>query len=155
MPGVSPDDLILKAGRVTVQGGDGRSFAFEKIAAAAIAKGERVEVESYYEATETPPEGVFTACVAEVFVDIETGQIHLRQLNTVHDVATVLNPVGHQGQVDGGIMQGVGYALIEALAMEDGRASTLNLGEHKIPNIRDISPSQTTIVRRNSPRGPD
>ena len=61
MLGVSPDDLILKAGRVTVQGGDGRSFAFEEIAAAAIAKGERVEVESYYEATETPPEGVFTA----------------------------------------------------------------------------------------------
>ena len=147
MLGVSPDNLILKAGRVTVQGGDGRSFAFEEIAAAAIAKGERVEVESYYEATETPPEGVFTACVAEVYVDIETGQIHLRQLNTVHDVATVLNPVGHQGQIDGGIMQGVGYALIEELAMEDGRVTTLNLGEYKIPNIRDIPLLQTTLVR--------
>ncbi len=153
MLGVSTDDLILKAGRFTVQGGDGRSFAFEEIAAAAIAKGERVEVESYYEATETPPEGVFTACVAEVYVDIETGQIHLRQLNTVHDVATVLNPVGHQGQIDGGIMQGVGYALIEELAMEDGRVTTLNLGEYKIPNIRDIPLLQTTLVRGKFGRG--
>src|SRR5438132_10697695 len=65
MLSVSPDDLTLKAGRVTVQDGDGRSFAFEKIAAAAIPKGERVEAESSYEATETPPDGVSTACLAD------------------------------------------------------------------------------------------
>ena len=88
------------------------------------------------EATETPAEGVFTACVAEVYVDIETGQVHLRKLDTVHDVATILNPVGHQGQIDGGIMQGVGYALMEEMVMEDGRVTTAEPGgiqntEHK------------------------
>jgi xanthine dehydrogenase molybdopterin-binding subunit B len=36
--------------------------------------------------------------VAEVYVDTETGQVHLRKLNPVHDVATILNPVGHQGR---------------------------------------------------------
>jgi CO/xanthine dehydrogenase Mo-binding subunit len=104
-------------------------------------------VESYHQETETPAEGVFTACVAEVYVDTETGQIQLRKLNTVHDVATILNPVGHQGQIDGGIMQGVGYALMEEMPMEEGRVQTLNLGEYKIPNIKDVSRLQTTLVR--------
>jgi CO/xanthine dehydrogenase Mo-binding subunit len=122
-------------------------LSLAQIAAAVAAEGERLQVESYYEATETPPEGVFTACVAEVYVDTETGQVHLRKVNTVHDVATILNPVGHQGQIDGGIIQGVGYALTEEMAMEDGRVTTLNLGEYKIPNIKDISTLQTTLVR--------
>src|SRR5207237_1913213 len=64
MLGVSPDDLILKAGRVIVQGGDGRSFAFEEIAATAIAKGDRVGGEGYYEETEPRPAGLFTHWLA-------------------------------------------------------------------------------------------
>jgi xanthine dehydrogenase molybdenum-binding subunit len=46
-------------------------------------------------------------CVAEVYVDTETGQVYLRKLDTVHDVSTILHPVNHQGQIDGGIVQGV------------------------------------------------
>jgi CO/xanthine dehydrogenase Mo-binding subunit len=147
MLGAPADTIEMKNGRLSVKHAPGQSVTFAQISAAAAAKGERIEVESYYSATETPPEGVFTACVAEVFVDVETGQVHLRKLDTVHDVATVLNPVGHQGQIDGGILQGVGYALIEEMAMEDGRVTTLNLGEYKIPNIKDISLLQTTLVR--------
>jgi CO/xanthine dehydrogenase Mo-binding subunit len=147
MLGVSPGDIVLKGGRLTVERDGGQSLSLAQVAAAAAAKGERLEVESYHRETETPPEGVFTACVAEVDVDIETGQVHLRKLNTVHDVATVLNPVGHQGQIDGGIMQGVGYTLMEEMVMDDGRVTTLNLGEYKIPNVKDISALQTTLVR--------
>jgi CO/xanthine dehydrogenase Mo-binding subunit len=145
---VSAEEVEIRKGRLFVKrDGGGLSLTFAQVAQAAASKGQRLEVESYYAATETPAEGVFTACVAEVFVDIETGQVHLRKLNTVHDVATVLNPVGHQGQIDGGIIQGVGYALMEELAMEEGRVTTLNLGEYKIPNGKDISTLQTTLVR--------
>src|SRR4029077_17444102 len=129
-------------------------LSMAQIAAAEATKGGRLEVESYFQATETPAEGVFTACVAEVHVDIETGQVHLRKLDTVHDVATILNPVGHQGQIDGGIIQGVGYALTEEMVIEDGRVVTLNLGEYKIPNIKDLSPLQTTLVRGNAGAAP-
>ena len=147
MLGVSPEGIVIKNAKAVVEGHSSRSLSLAQIAAAVAAEGERLQVESYYEATETPPEGVFTACVAEVYVDTETGQVHLRKVNTVHDVATILNPVGHQGQIDGGIIQGVGYALTEEMAMEDGRVTTLNLGEYKIPNIKDISTLQTTLVR--------
>ncbi len=147
MLGVSADGIAIKNGKAAVEGRSAPSLSLAQMAAAAAAEGERLEVESYYEATETPPEGVFTACVAEVYVDTETGQVHLRKLNTVHDVATILNPVGHQGQIDSGIMQGVGYALTEEMVMADGQVTTLSLGDYKIPNIKDISALQTTLVR--------
>jgi CO/xanthine dehydrogenase Mo-binding subunit len=78
----------------------------------------------------------------------------LRKLDTVHDVATILNPVGHQGQIDGGIVQGLGYVLMEELAMENGRVTTSNLGEYKIPNIKDIVPLKTTLVRSHEGASP-
>src|SRR5919197_1531120 len=144
MLGVSAEVIFNQNGRRVFAGNGAQSLSWAEVVAAAAAKGERLEVESYYQATETPAEGVFTACVAEVFVDTETGQIHVRKLNTIHDVATVLNPVGHQGQIDGGIVQGVGYALMEEMMMEDGRVTNLNLGEYKIPNVKDISTLKTT-----------
>jgi CO/xanthine dehydrogenase Mo-binding subunit len=145
MLGVDANKVILKRGRLSAEPAGSLSLA--EVARAAAAKNQRLEVQSYHAETETPPEGVFAACVAEVYVDVATGQIHLRKLDTIHDVATILNPVGHQGQIDGGIVQGLGYVLIEEMVMEDGRVTTLNLGEYKIPNIQDIPPLQTTLVR--------
>jgi CO/xanthine dehydrogenase Mo-binding subunit len=142
-----PEEIEFKKGRLISKGNNAKSLSLAQVAAGAIANGQPLQVESYHQETETPAEGVFTACVAEVYVDTETGQIQLRKLNTVHDVATILNPVGHQGQIDGGIMQGVGYALMEEMPMEEGRVQTLNLGEYKIPNIKDVSRLQTTLVR--------
>lgn len=147
MLGVSAEEIEIANGKIVAQARSSRHLSLGEVAAAAAAAGEPLQVESYHQATETPPEGVFTACVAEVEVDTETGQVRLRKLNTIHDVATILNPVGHQGQIDSGIVQGVGYAITEELAMEEGRVTTLNLGEYKIPSIKDISTLQTTLVR--------
>jgi xanthine dehydrogenase molybdenum-binding subunit len=147
MLGIPPEEIEFKKGRLISKSNNAKSLSLAQVAAGATANGQSLQVESYHQETETPAEGVFTACVAEVYVDTETGQIQLRKLNTVHDVATILNPVGHQGQIDGGIMQGVGYALMEEMPMEEGRVQTLNLGEYKIPNIKDVSRLQTTLVR--------
>ena len=84
--------------------------------------------------------------MAEVYVDTETGQVHLRKLNTVHDVATILNPVSHQGQIDGGIIQGVGYALTEEMVMEDGRV--VNLEPWRIQDTEHQGPQSLA----NDPR---
>src|SRR5262249_24331905 len=61
------------------------------------------------------PMTAFAAQVAEVFVDRETGEVTLRSLTTAHDTGAIMNPVGHQGQIDGGVVQGIGYGLIEYL----------------------------------------
>ncbi|HEY7559893.1 MAG TPA: xanthine dehydrogenase family protein molybdopterin-binding subunit [Candidatus Binatia bacterium] len=154
MLGVSSDQVILTNGRFSVAQSGARSLSLAEFAKAAADKKLLLEVESYHSESETPPEGVFAACVAEVYVDGATGQVELRKLDTVHDVATILNPVGHQGQIDGGIMQGMGYGLMEEMVMEEGRVTTANLGEYKIPNIRDIPPLRTTLVHSHEGASP-
>ena len=78
-------------------------------------------------------------------VDPETGQVIVRKIVTAHDVGTVLNPMTHQGQIEGGVIQGLGYALMEEMETAAGQISTLSLGDYKIPTIKDI-PELVTIL---------
>ena len=100
------------------------------------------------------PVTAFAAQVAEVSVDPATGEVTLRKLTTAHDTGAIMNPVGHQGQIDGGVVQGVGYGLIEYLPVQEGRVEVANFGEYKIPNIQDIPPLKTVIVESASGVGP-
>ena len=67
------------------------------------------------------------AQMAEVEVDPESGEIKLRRFVTVHHTGKVLNPLLHDGQIDGSIVMGVGYALTEELLFADGKVTTLTL----------------------------
>jgi CO/xanthine dehydrogenase Mo-binding subunit len=96
----------------------------------------------------------FAAQVAEVSVDPETGQVKLLRFITAHDVGQIVNPIGHQGQIDGAIMQGVGYALMEELQVEDGRVTNLSFGDYKLPTVRDAPPLTTVLVEAASGVGP-
>ena len=59
----------------------------------------------------------------------------------------------HQGQIDGGIVFGIGYALTEHLVLDNGKVVTTNFGDYKIPNIQDIPPLKT-VVMETVPHGP-
>ena len=96
----------------------------------------------------------FAAQIAEVSVDPETGQVKLLRYTTAHDVGQIVNPIGHQGQIDGSIMQGVGYGLMEELQVEDGRAINLSFGEYKLPTMRDVPPLTTVLVESDNGVGP-
>jgi len=96
----------------------------------------------------------FYAAVAEVEVDRETGQVKVPRIHFALDVTRVINPVIHQGQIDGGVMQGVGFTLMEQLVVDDGRMLTLNLGDYKLPNIRDIPGLTTSLVKAREGPGP-
>jgi len=100
------------------------------------------------------PVTAFAAQVAEVAVDPETGEVTLRRLTTAHDTGVVMNPVGHQGQIDGGVVQGIGYGLIEHLPVQDGRVEVAHFGEYKIPTARDIPPLKTVILASADGLGP-
>jgi CO/xanthine dehydrogenase Mo-binding subunit len=90
---------------------------------------------------------VFTVQVAEVEVDEETGEVTLVRVTSVHDVGTILNPIAHQGQIEGALIQGVGYALMEEIVYEDGYVMNAHLGEYKLPTMRDIPQLNTVLVR--------
>lgn len=103
---------------------------------------------------EHSPVTAFAAQVAEVRVDPDTGAVTLRKLTTAHDTGMIMNPVGHQGQIDGGVVQGVGYGLIEHLPVQEGRVEVAHFGEYKIPNVKDIPPLKTVLVQSTSGVGP-
>jgi carbon-monoxide dehydrogenase large subunit len=131
-------------------GTSGASLA--AIAQAAAREGRTLEASHFYDAKAHADVTSFTAQVAEVAVDPATGQVTVRNFTTTHDVGTVINPIGHQGQIEGGLIQGLGYALMEEMPTEDGRISTLNLGEVKLPTIADIPPLTTVLLE--DPVGP-
>jgi CO/xanthine dehydrogenase Mo-binding subunit len=103
---------------------------------------------------EHSPVTAFAAQVAEVSVDPDTGEVRLRKLTTAHDTGVIMNPVGHQGQIEGGVVQGVGYGLIEYLPVQDGRVEVAHFGEYKIPNVKDIPALKTVIVQSEGGVGP-
>ena len=96
----------------------------------------------------------FSAQVAEVEVDPETGNVKLKKFVTAHDVGTIHNPITHQGQIDGAVVQGFGYALMEELLADEGQISTLSMGDVKSPTIEDIPTLETILVESQGGNGP-
>ncbi|MEX2598648.1 MAG: molybdopterin cofactor-binding domain-containing protein, partial [Dehalococcoidia bacterium] len=96
----------------------------------------------------------FTAQVADVAVDPETGQVKLLKMTTVHDTGTVFNPIGFHGQINGGLVQGIGYALTEEIVVEDGRVSTLSFADYKLPSIADLPELKTVVLKAKEGYGP-
>src|SRR5207245_3450285 len=78
--------------------------------------------------------------VAEVAVDVETGEIRVERVAAIHDVGRIINPLGAQSQVEGGIIQGIGHTLSEErlLDPQSGATLTLTLDSYKLPTIADV-----------------
>jgi CO/xanthine dehydrogenase Mo-binding subunit len=90
----------------------------------------------------------FGAQAVEVAVDRETGVIKLIRVASAHDVGKAINPLAVTGQIQGGIMMGLGYALSEGLVFEDGRITNASFADYKIPTMRDIPAAEPIIVEK-------
>jgi CO/xanthine dehydrogenase Mo-binding subunit len=88
----------------------------------------------------------FVAHFAEVAVDRETGQVRLRRVVTAHDIGTIVHPIMHQGQIEGGLIQAVGQAMSERIALKDGAVITAHLGDYKLPTAADIPELETVLL---------
>ena len=82
----------------------------------------------------------FGAYGVDLSVDRDTGQLTIHDVVFVADIGTVINPIAHRGQIDGGFMMGLGSALTEELHIEDGRLVNIALSDYKLPCQRDIPP---------------
>jgi xanthine dehydrogenase YagR molybdenum-binding subunit len=78
--------------------------------------------------------------VADVSVDVETGEVRVDRIAAIHDVGRVINPLGAQSQVEGGIIQGVGHTLTEERLVDpaSGTVLTQTLDAYKLPTIADV-----------------
>lgn len=147
----APEDLILYEGGVT----HGRAERRMTYAEIVRAHGAPLAVEGHYVNMADGPEASLVAQVAEVEVDPETGAVRVQRLTTAHNTGAILNPLTHQGQIDGAVVMGMGYGVIENLAYdESGKALATNLGEYKIPNIQDVPPLETSILQSDFGSGP-
>lgn len=149
--GCEPEEVRQVRGRYA--GVKRKGFSFAALAREVVAENAGpLHHLTMYEPKDNPPVTSFAVQVAEVEVDADTGQVRVKKITTAHDSGVVLNRLTYQGQVDGGVINGLGLALMEETPMVDGRIVTLNLGEFKMPSIKDI-PKLTTILLE-SPTGP-
>ena len=118
-------------------------------AAGALAAGEAIAVSVKFDA-KAADHGACAQAV-EVAVDRETGSVRVLAAVAIVDVGQVINPVLLRGQLEGGFVYGLGMALTEDLALEDGRVRAANLGDYKLLTIADVPP--LTIVHQSDHHG--
>jgi putative selenate reductase molybdopterin-binding subunit len=97
----------------------------------------------------------FCATFAEVEVDTQTGQVHVLHLATAVDLGVAVNPMQAEGQVEGAVAQGLGFALTEELVLDhEGRPVNPNFLDYKIFTAKDMPELSTILVETEEPLGP-
>jgi CO/xanthine dehydrogenase Mo-binding subunit len=128
----------------------GRRQSLTELAARACAAGPLAADGSYKKlyTDPNPFDYMFIALCIDVVVDLETGAYKIVDVVQVVDIGTIINPIAHQGQMDGGFIYGLGSAGYEELLTdESGKVININLGEYKLPTIADIPPLRTVLVQ--------
>jgi CO/xanthine dehydrogenase Mo-binding subunit len=97
------------------------------------------------------PDFTFGAYAVEVAVDTETGEVTVLKAAACHDIGRAINRAAVEGQIAGGGMQGLGYALMENLIVKEGVIQTLSLSEYLIPTSKDFP--TTTVIALESGTG--
>jgi carbon-monoxide dehydrogenase large subunit len=141
----APGDIVLENGMAKVAGTD-RSVSIAKMAREAYTQTHRFKGEIEPGLTETgsyDPPGTFSnAChVAIAEVDVETGRVTIEKYLVAEDAGRIINPMIAEGQVHGGIAQGIGNALLEEIVYdESGGILTANLADYMPPTAREMPP---------------
>jgi xanthine dehydrogenase D subunit len=96
----------------------------------------------------------FAAHRAVVEVDVELGLVRVVEVATAQDVGRIMNPKGLEGQVEGGIAQGLGLALMEEIQLDAGRIRNASFTDYLIPTILDMPPVKMEILELADPEAP-
>jgi CO/xanthine dehydrogenase Mo-binding subunit len=134
-----------------VDSASGRCADLSELAAFAAERGEElavaIDLPRQSGRTDHADEALgFCVQVAQIGVDVETGQVFVYEILTTHDVASVLNPRSHRVQIEGGVMMGLGEALTEDLGIREGKVEAAHLGDYKIPSMRDVPPIRVVYL---------
>ncbi len=166
----SRSDLELVDGTVRVKGSPTKSVAIAELAA--TAHGDKLLIGKGSGSPAAPPEVDGSGCVgrmgleswvAPTFithithckVDPETGVVRVLDVAASHDVGRVLNPIGAEGQVDGGVVMGIGMALLEGTQISaDGNQVNPHLLDYKLQTMSDAPPIKQRFVDVVDPDGP-
>jgi putative selenate reductase molybdopterin-binding subunit len=134
---------------------DGRSVTLEQVALSSLHQQDQHQImaTASSKSYDSPPP--FGAQFVEVAVDIETGEVTVERVLMVADAGRVINPITASGQVEGGIVQGLGFALCEEMVYDDdGRLVNPRLGDYHIYKADEIPDIEVIFVETDEPTGP-
>ena len=115
---------------------------------------ERGPIVSTQSVSRLTPHPAMAAHAAEVAVDPDTGHVRILRYVAVQDVGTAVNPLSVRGQVEGGVMQGLGQALSEACTFTDGKMDNPNLLDYKIFSALDAPTVEVHLIQHPCASGP-
>ncbi|MBI4081615.1 MAG: xanthine dehydrogenase family protein molybdopterin-binding subunit [Candidatus Lambdaproteobacteria bacterium] len=148
----SAERMELKGGQVRVQGEPSRAVAVTKLLSQA--QGKTGPIVGYGATGNSPRMPSMAAHVADVEVDPETGQVKVVRYCAAQDVGLAINPMSVEGQIHGGVAQGLGQALCEQFTYRDGQPQNAGFLDYKIPSALDVPMIETTLVEKPSVAGP-
>jgi nicotinate dehydrogenase medium molybdopterin subunit len=161
----SPEGIELKEGYIRVKGDSSRQMLLSEMVFLARLQGERfISTESFTaQTTSVNPENgqgapywpySFGCQLAEVEVDTDTGCVQVLRVVAVHDVGKAINPTQVKGQITGGVVQGVGYALFEEVELMNGSIQNPSFTNYLIPTVLDVPQISAHFIEAPETSGP-
>jgi len=164
---IAPEELDARGGRITARNGAGKSMSFAEAVAAARKQFGELEAEGGYAPPAEARGGKFkgagvgpspaysySAQVAEVTVDTETGQVTVERITVAHDCGRALNPMTVEGQVEGSVWMGLGQAVQEEMIWNKGRLMNPSMLEYKVASTLESPEIDPILVESIDPEGP-
>jgi CO/xanthine dehydrogenase Mo-binding subunit len=166
----APEDLELVSGSVRVRGIAGAAVTLREVSGSATARSGQIHASSRYVAPPTPYDlscvgaqhfyptfnsPSFHCHAVEVEVDRDTGRVTVHRYVVAQDVGKALVPPAIEGQIQGGVLQGLGMALFEEELLRDGVISNTGLDTYKLPTIMEAPTVECLLVETPSADGPE
>ena len=161
------EDIECRQGNFFVDGSPERSLPFQEVAAQATfaRHGAPVVGTGFYKPPTVLPDPEtkygnispaypFACQIAEVEVDPNTGQVTVTNFVAAHDVGRAINPMATEGQIRGGVTQGLGWTLMEDMAYENGKIINPDFVDYIVPSALDVPDIKPILVEPIEPNGP-
>ncbi len=152
----SPQDLEIEDDKVVVRGAPGKSVTLAQVAGSSMRfAGQYEPVYGRGRAALKMSSPMFAAHLAKVAVDPDTGAVRVLDYVAAQDVGFAINPAAVEGQIHGGVTQGLGWALFEGFVYdENGQLLTSTLMDYALPQSKDVPNITTLLVEVPSALGP-
>jgi CO/xanthine dehydrogenase Mo-binding subunit len=163
--GCKPSDLDYVDGRVVASGDRSIGLGLAELVAECSRRGVDTSVLTVWRADvgafdpvagkgDTFPDYTYGTHATDVEVDTDTGEVKVLRYVAVHDVGRAINPMRVEGQIQGGAMQGIGYALTEEIVLDQGVNNSTLFTNYLIPNASDYPDIEAEVVESGEGRGP-
>jgi CO/xanthine dehydrogenase Mo-binding subunit len=149
-------DLEIEGEGVVVRGVPGKSVTLKQIAEASMRfAGQYEPIYGRGRSANRVSAPMYTVHLAKVAVDLETGEVRILDYVAIQDVGCAINPALVEGQIHGGVTQGLGWALFENVVYDErGQLLTSNLMDYALPHSVDVPNIQTVLLEIPSDLGP-